>query len=50
MHFRKIVWFIGFKPAVYKVLTERIQETKDMGLIFHKDGKKLKKGIMEKIG
>ena len=47
MHFQKIVWFIELWPAVYQVLTECILETKDMGLIFHKKGKKVKNGIKE---
>ena len=42
VHFQKIVWFIGLWPAVYQVLTERILETKDRSLIFHKNGKKMK--------
>ena len=32
------------------VLTEPILETKNMGLIFHKNGKKTKNGIKEETG
>ena len=50
MHFQKIVRFIEFWPAVYYVLAERILETKGMGLILHKNRKKVKNGIKEETG
>ena len=50
MHFHKLVWFIWFWPAVYLVLTELIVETKEMGLIFHKNREKTKNGVNEETG
>ena len=49
-HFHKLVWFIRFWPGVYLVLTELIVETKDMGLIFHKNSEKTKNGIKVETG
>ena len=43
-----MVRFIEFWPGVYYVLTERILKTKEMGLIFHNNGKKSENGIKDK--